>query len=138
MDNDPRSAADAARAALLYTSGDFDTSQQSLVLGRHAASESLLVALARYAGDPELTACASTREAFEEFERLARAANRKRDNFQWIPTRTPERGSIRTVRQHRRISPAENVADGSASVAGLALVVDCSDVVVARTGVRCG
>ena len=91
MDNDPQAAADAGRAALWYTSGDFDTSQQSLVLGRHAASESLLVALARYARDPELTAFASSRKVFEEFERQAGAANRKRNNFRWIPTDAPAR-----------------------------------------------
>ncbi len=91
MDNEPQIAADAGRAALWYTSGDFDTSQQSQVLGRHAASESLVVALARYARDPELTAFASTRAAFEGFERQARAANGKRESFRWIPTSEPAR-----------------------------------------------
>jgi glycosyltransferase involved in cell wall biosynthesis len=91
MDDDPQIAANAGRAALWYISGDFDTSQHAQVLGRHAASESLLVALARYAADPELTAFAGTREAFEDFERQARAANGTRDNFQWIPTGMPER-----------------------------------------------
>ncbi len=91
MDNDPQADSDAGRAALWYTSGDFDTSQQSLVLGRHAASESLLVALARYARDPEPTAFASSRKVFAEFERQARAANRKRNNFRWIPTDAPAR-----------------------------------------------
>jgi alpha-maltose-1-phosphate synthase len=91
MDNDTQIATDTGRAALWYTSGDFDTSKQSQVLGRHAASESLLVALARYASDPELAAFASTRKAFDEFEHQARSANGKRTAFQWIPTSAPER-----------------------------------------------
>jgi glycosyltransferase involved in cell wall biosynthesis len=89
MDNDTQITANTGRAALWYTAGDFDTSQQSVVLGRHAASESLLVAFSRYLRDPEFTAFAGTRKAFEEFRGLAEAANRKRTGFRWISTDAP-------------------------------------------------
>lgn len=72
-------------AAITYHPDGYDTSSQRLLMGRHAAGEGFLKAMARYATAPKLIAYTKSPEAYEQFRSQVNEATDGGRECDWIP-----------------------------------------------------
>jgi glycosyltransferase involved in cell wall biosynthesis len=85
---DTRGCLEMTTAAILYQSEGFDTGGQRL-MGRHAAGEGFLKALARHGTAESLYCCTKDKTAFEDFARRVRPWLSDSRKIRWLPAGNP-------------------------------------------------